>query len=69
MPANTTTNKYLRPWSTVPDEELRLLRELRTLCEPLRNRSYGEVMYMQDSATLQLGDIATIIRKLEQIDG
>lgn len=60
------TNRYLRPWSVVEDEELRELREIRRLCEVLRHRGEEEVVYMQgcSDGPFEMGKVAEAIRKL-----
>lgn len=62
-----TPNRYLRPWSTVDDEELKLLRQLKMLCDDLKSRGQGEIMYMQGGAALHLGAIGAVLRALDKI--
>lgn len=70
MPTNLTPPSYLKPWSIVEDEELRLLRELRQICDVLRHReSPDEVLHMRGvaSAPFEIGRAGEIVKKLEEI--
>ena len=68
MPTNQPPS-YLRPWSIVEDEELGLLRELRSLCDVLKRKDPSEVIYMQGVASgpFESGRVADIIRRLERM--
>ncbi len=63
----TPPNPYLQPWSIVSDEELRLLRELRSLVDACRLRWNDEVLYMQGGLSLKIGRIGEIVRDLRDI--